>query len=406
MAKISPFKAVRPIRNKANLVSSRPYFTYKKSILKAKLESNPFSFLHVINPEFKKGDKTKPNTIERFEAVAFEYENFKSKNYFTQDTTPSLYIYRQISKHGIYEGIIAGASVKDYKKNNIKKHENTIIKREELFKKYLDVCNFHAEPVLLTYQPTENIKNICSKIIKQRPEYEFTTTDEKTHELWVINDTKTIEKLSKEFELIKDVYIADGHHRAASSLLFNNHNKNKPSSDYFLSLFIDKKDIKIFEFNRFINSIYPLKSDDFISQLKENFDIHKKGPKYQAPSNKKEISLYINKIWYLLKTKQDVIDQLSFKEQLNSQIVSDLILKPILNIKDLRTDQRVEFISGELPISKITKMVNSTPNSIALCLFPHDIEEIIKIADNSETMPPKSTWVEPKLRSGLTIYEY
>ena len=406
MAKISPFKAVRPVRSKANLVSSRPYFTYKKSILRAKLESNPFSFLHVINPEFKKGDKTKPNSIERFKSVAGEYENFKSKNYFTQDSTPCFYFYRQFSKHGEYKGIIAGASVEDYKNNKIKKHENTIVKREELFKKYLDVCNFHAEPVLLTYSPTENIKDISREIINKRPEYEFTTTDEKTHELWVIDDAEVIKKLSKEFEVINDVYIADGHHRAASSLLFNNDNKNKHSSSYFLSLFIDKKDIKIFEFNRFINSIYPLKTDSFLSMLKESFNIDKKGTKYQGPKNKKEISLYIDNYWYVLKVKEDIIKQLSFKDQLNSQIVSDLILKPILDIKDLRTDQRVEFVSGELPISKITKMVNSTSNSFALCLYPHDIEEIIKIADNSETMPPKSTWVEPKLRSGLTIYEY
>tara|TARA_B100001093_G_scaffold325975_1_gene310994 strand:- start:2790 stop:4010 length:1221 start_codon:yes stop_codon:yes gene_type:complete len=406
MAKIIPFKAIRPVRDKAHLISSRPYFTYKKSILKAKLESNVFSFLHVINPEFRKGDKTKPNSIERFQAVSDKYIDFKNKNYFKKDEKPCFYFYRQTSSHGVYSGIIAGASVDDYQKNKIKKHENTIISREKLFKKYLDVCNFHAEPVLLTYNRTQKIKEINEEIVKKRPEYEFTNTDQKKHEFWVIQNAETIEKLTKEFDIIDDIYIADGHHRAASSLLYHKDNKKNKLSGFFLSLFIDKKDIKIFEFNRFINNISPLDVKSLLSKLKTDFNISKPTKKHISPRNKKEISLYIDNQWYVIETKEEVLKTLSYKQQLNSQIVSDLILKPILKIKDLRKDKRVEFISGELPIKNITNMVKNTPNSIAFCLFPHDIEEIIKIADNSDTMPPKSTWIEPKLRSAITIYEY
>ena len=406
MAKIIPFKAIRPVRDKAHLISSRPYFTYKKSILKAKLESNVFSFLHVINPEFRKGDKTKPNSIERFQAVSDKYIDFKNKNYFKKDEKPCFYFYRQTSSHGVYSGIIAGASVDDYQKNKIKKHENTIISREKLFKKYLDVCNFHAEPVLLTYNRTQKIKEINEEIVKKRPEYEFTNTDQKKHEFWVIQNAETIEKLTKEFDFIDDIYIADGHHRAASSLLYHKDNKKNKLSGFFLSLFIDKKDIKIFEFNRFINNISPLDVKSLLSKLKTDFNISKPTKKHISPRNKKEISLYIDNQWYVIETKEEVLKTLSYKQQLNSQIVSDLILKPILKIKDLRKDKRVEFISGELPIKNITNMVKNTPNSIAFCLFPHDIEEIIKIADNSDTMPPKSTWIEPKLRSAITIYEY
>ena len=406
MAKIIPFKAVRPVRDKAHLISSRPYYTYKKSLLKAKLDSNPFSFLHVINPEFKKEDKTKPNSIERFNAVSKEYKNFKENNFFIQDNSPCLYLYRQKSLHGVYTGIIAGAAVDDYKDNKIKKHENTIISRENLFKKYLDICNFHAEPVLLTYSMSKRIKELNNQVLSERPEYEFTTTDQKTHELWVIKDKAIVNELCEEFKGINDIYIADGHHRAASSLLYNNDNQNNHLSSYFLSLFIDKKDLKIFEFNRFINDISPLNSTSFLKQLEGCFIIKKIGNKYINPENKKEFSLYIEKTWYLLEIKENILKNLNYKEQLNSQIVSDIILKPILKIKDLRKDKRVEFISGELPIKNITNKVNKTPNSIAICLYPHDIEEIIKIADQSETMPPKSTWIEPKLRSAITIYEY
>ena len=406
MAKIIPFKAIRPVRDKAHLVSSRPYFTYKKSILKAKLESNVFSFLHVINPEFRKGDKTKPNTIERFQAVSKQYTDFKNKYYFKKEDKPCFYIYRQTSNHGIYSGIIAGASVDDYQKNKIKKHENTIISREKLFKKYLDVCNFHAEPVLLTYSRTKKIKQINEEIVKKRPEYEFTTTDQKKHELWVVENIKTIKELTKEFNSINDIYIADGHHRAASSSLYHNDNKKNNLSGYFLSLFIDKKDIKIFEFNRFISNISPLDRNGLLGKLKINFNVSKPSKTYISPKNKNEVSLYIDNKWYVIEVKDEVIKKLSFKQQLNSQFVSDLILKPILKIKDLRKDKRVEFVSGELPIKNLINKVKNTTNSIAFCLFPHDIDEIIKIADESDTMPPKSTWIEPKLRSAITIYEY
>ena len=179
MAKIIPFNAIRPVRDKAHLISSRPYFTYKKSILKAKLESNVFSFLHVINPEFRKGDKTKPNSTERFQAVSEKYIDFKNKNYFKKDEKPCFYIYRQTSSHGVYSGIIAGASIDDYQKNKIKKHENTIISREKLFKKYLDVCNFHAEPVLLTYSRTQKINEINEEIVKKRSQGPNNLEDEK-----------------------------------------------------------------------------------------------------------------------------------------------------------------------------------------------------------------------------------
>jgi len=406
MAKIIPFKAVRPVRNKVHLVSCRAYYTYKKRHLRAKLESNPYTFLHVINPEFNKKDKTLPNSIERFEAVSKEYNRFKSNEFLLKEKKPSLYVYRQSSSLGVFTGIIAGASIDDYKNNKIKKHENTIINRENLFKKYLDVCKFHVEPVLLTYPSTNEILNTIKKTTKKRPEYEFATSDQKIHELWVINNTDTINNLCNEFESIDDIYIADGHHRAASSLLYNKDHAENKLGNYFLSFFIDKKDIKIIEFNRFIKSIAPLTDKTFLEKLAINFNIRKAGIKYRAPINKQQISLFISNYWYLLEIKKDVLKSLSYKKQLNSQIASDLILTSILKIKDLRTDKRVEFINGNQPIKNLTAKVRSEPGSMALCLYPHNIEEIIKIADISETMPPKSTWVEPKLRSGITIYEY
>ena len=406
MANITPFKAVRPVRNKVQLVSSRPYYTYEKSHLKAKLETNPYSFLHVINPEFKKDHGTKPNSIERFKLVKNNYDQFKKNNLFVQESKKSFYIYKQSSSIGTFIGLVAGASVIDYENDVIKKHENTLLKREKLFKKYLDVCQFHAEPVLLSYDTPSIVKKIISKKIKERAEYEFTTTDQNNHELWIINDSTSIKEIIFAFKEIDKIYIADGHHRAASSKLYHDDHKNQQSSQFFLSMFIDFKDVNIIEFNRVVKNISPLDDSIFLQNLSTSFHIENLGAQMANPKNKKEIGLYLNGNWHLITLKNVLLNKLSYKEKLNSQIVSDFILKPILNIPDLRKDKRVEFISGLNTNHQVIKKIEKNSNAILLKLFPHKMEEIIQIADLNQIMPPKSTWIEPKLRSGITIYEY
>jgi len=406
MANITPFKAVRPVRNKVQLVSSRPYYTYEKSHLKAKLETNPYSFLHVINPEFKKDHGTKPNSIERFKLVKNNYDQFKRNNLFVQESKKSFYVYKQTSSIGTFIGLIAGASVIDYENDVIKKHENTLLKREKLFKKYLDVCQFHAEPVLLSYDTPSIVKKIISKKIKERAEYEFTTTDQNNHELWIINDSTSIKEIIFAFKEIDKIYIADGHHRAASSKLYHDDHKNQQSSQFFLSMFIDFKDVNIIEFNRVVKNISPLDDSIFLQNLSTSFHIENLGAQMANPKNKKEIGLYLNGNWHLITLKNVLLNRLSYKEKLNSQIVSDFILKPILNIPDLRKDKRVEFVSGLNTNHQVIKKIEKNSNAILLKLFPHKMEEIIQIADLNQIMPPKSTWIEPKLRSGITIYEY
>ena len=406
MADIVPFKAVRPKRSKVHLVSSRPFYTYKKSHLKAKLETNPYSFLHVINPEFKKNHGTKPNSIERFNLVKDQYEKFKINNLFIQDEKSSFYVYKQTTPSGEFTGIIAGASVLDYSNDLIKKHENTILKRENLFKKYLDVCHFHAEPVLLSYAFNDEIANIISSKKVERPEYEFATTDNKNHELWIIDDPVIIEKLVEAFKKVDKIYIADGHHRASSSKLYFEGHQRKQSSKYFLSFLVDTKNIHIIEFNRLVKNIFPHNKDTLFKALNENFVLSEGKFNEVSPSNKREIGMYFNKKWYLLTIKKEMLKNLSFKQKLNSQLVSDFILKSILNIPDLRKDKRVEFISGMDTNQNTFSKIDKLENGMLLKLFPHTMDEIIQIADSGETMPPKSTWIEPKIRSGVTIYEY
>ena len=402
MAKIIAFNGVRPTRKKVHLVCSRPFYTYKKSHLKAKLESNPYSFLHVINPEFNSVKKNKSDSIQRFELIKKKYEYFKNKKYFIQDKKPVLYVYRQTTNFGVFTGIIAGSSIKDYQNNKIKKHENTIPNRENIFKKYLEICNFHAEPVLLSYEPTLTIKELILLTTSKRPEYEFSTTDKKSHELWLIDNSSDIFKIIEEFKSLNNIYIADGHHRIASSSLYQMSNKNNKKSDYFLSFLIDQKDLKIFEFNRVVKDIGEFSNDDFLKKLKDYFLIENL-KNHKSPTKKSEIVIYLDQKWYLLTVNINKIKP-DFKSSLNSQMVSDLILNKVLKIKKL--NESIEYIRGNQSIKLLTKKVDQKKRGLGIELFPHEIEEIIKIADLGENMPPKSTWVEPKLRSGLTIYEY
>ena len=305
-----------------------------------------------------------------------------------------------------FTGIIAGASVLDYSNDLIKKHENTILKRENLFKKYLDVCHFHAEPVLLSYELNNEIANIISSKKVERPEYEFTTTDNKNHELWIIDDPITVEKIVNAFKKVDNIYIADGHHRAASSKLYFESHQHKESSKYFLSFLVDTQNVHIIEFNRLVKNISPHNKNSLFKALNEYFVLSEGEINEVSPSNKKEIGMYFKKKWYLLTIKKKVLENLSYKQKLNSQLVSDFILNSILNIPDLRKDKRVEFISGMDTNHNTLLKIDKLENGMLLKLFPHTMDEIIQIADLGETMPPKSTWIEPKIRSGVTIYEY
>ena len=406
MTKIKAFKAVRPPRDKAYLVASRPYYTYKKKILAAKLQSNKFTFLHVINPEFHKEDKTLPNSNERFQKVRERYDEFLHDGYFFKDKEDSLYIYRQQIGEYDYVGLIAGASVQEYLDGKIKIHEHTITHREETFKRYLDVCNFNAEPVLLTYEDHEGINTIISRYLDSRSEYEFTTTDDKTHNLWVVSDKQDITLLQKYFEEIPHVYIADGHHRSASSVLFAKQNEvHHPSIDHFLAFFIPESKLKIYDYNRVVTSLNGMTEDAFLQKLADSFIITEQN-EVTKPNKTNQFTMILGEKSYKLQPKVGLIDLNHPVKSLDAQILSDLILEPILDIKDAKTDNRVLFVDGVKGIKGIKSLMKKQDGKVAFSLFPVSIEELKKVADTNMIMPPKGTWIEPKLRSGMTIYEY
>lgn len=408
MTKIKPFRAIRPTRDKAHLVVTKPVSSYSKTVLKARLESNPFTFIRIIHPEFDKSVKTAPNSKERFELVRKKYHEFIKDGILFQDEKPSIYIYRQTTPTNEFIGVIGGASVDEYNKDLIKKHEATLTSRESMFTNYLDIVGYNAEPVLLSYPHNEDLENIYVEITKERPEIEFSTTDRIKHELWIVSEPHQKE-IEKAFDKIPATYIADGHHRSASSSrLANERNQNSENKyqnhDFFLAFFMDEKRMHILEFNRLVDHLNNLTETEFLAKLNHSFLV-KPLTKSQKPSSEHQMIMNLKNQWFELICKPEIINNEDPVACLDAEILTNYILRPILGIEDLKTDESIHFIPGNLGIDAISEPIKQGKSKVGFFLFPVTMEQVIRVADNNGIMPPKSTYVEPKLRSGLTIYE-
>jgi uncharacterized protein (DUF1015 family) len=404
MAKLHPFKAVRPTRDKAHLVATRPLASYKKHILSAKLEHNPYTFIHIIHPEVNKAFNTKPNSRERFDAVREKFGEFRNDGIIFQDDEAAIYIYRQTTPTNEFTGIVAGASIEEYNKDLIKKHEATLTSREQMFTDYLEIVGFNAEPVLLSHEPSDEIEKFIAKATQDRPEYEFSTTDQVKHELWVLNprETKEVQKL---FSAIPALYIADGHHRSASSarLAEKLGDSGYENPKFFLAFLIDERRMRILEFNRLVRSLNGHSEMSFLKALEAHF-IVEPVPAGRKPETEHEITCYLHNQWYSLKVKDLLIKKTDPVKSLDAQMLTDYILTPILGIRDLKTDENISFISGAEGMEPIVSAVDKGLAKVGFVLYPITVDQVKEVADNHLIMPPKSTWVEPKIRSGLTIY--
>lgn len=411
MAKILPFKAVRPTKDKAALVASRPYEDYSEGELKAQLEYNPYSFLHIINPGYKFQHEITGS--KRFQLVKNRYLEFKEEEIFVQDSRPCYYFYKIITRQDSFFGIIAAASVKDYLSNCIKRHEDTISLRENLFKDYLKVIGFNTEPVLLTYPDSPVIDLLIEQVLQTRPEYEFSTPNKEQHFLWKIESPEVVEQIRREFENMPVLYIADGHHRSASSCLLakesreeNSKHTGEESYNYFMSFLIAESKLKIHEYSRLIKDLNGLSKEEFLMQLDEWFRIENRGAQIYSPSAKHQFSMYLDGEYYSLylrKTNYSFTNSLS---ALDTHILYEKLLKPILGIEDLRNDNRISYIHGKNDLMEMKLQIDNGKFAVGFGMVPLTIEEIKKVADEGLIMPPKSTYIEPKLRSGLTIYEF
>ena len=412
MSKIIPFQAVRPTPDKVALVTCRNYDDYSPAELASWLDFNPYSFLHVINPAYVHSQKI--TLDKRFKGVALKYQDFKNEGIFLEDEKPAFFLYQIQTKSQSFTGIVAGTSIEDYKNNVIKKHEDTLQYRVELFKDYLQQTGFNTEPVLITYPDNLEINNWISEKKKEQPIYHFSTTNKEKHTLWKVDSETEINWLQKQFETIPELYIADGHHRSASAELLFDQNVALENGklNYFMSFLIAESNVKIYEFNRIVRDLNGNSKEDFLEKLSENFILISKEQELWKPQSKFEFGMYLDGSFYALFYKQGSIS--NFKESANkkeiienldAQILYDKVLQPILGIEDLRNDERIEYIPGKQSILTLKELVDEGEFEVGFMLYPSDISEIKSLADNNLIMPPKSTYIEPKFRSGLMVYE-
>lgn len=412
MASIQAFRAYRPPSDIADRVVTRTADTYSSRERRELLNKFPESFMHVIFPEAgKKRKETLPNSKERFEKVREQFDTFHEKGNLIREEEPALYLYELRTNEKTFFGLIGAASVEDLEENRIKKHEQTLEKREELLKEYLKVCDINADPVLLAHPPDAELSEIIEKIRQEEATYDFETQDDQRHHrLWPIRDQEWIKKIREIFAGMDSLYISDGHHRSASSLrlaqemrrtLENPH----PEAGYeaFMAYFLPEDQLSIHGYYRCITDLNGYSEKEFLKHLEKDFQvIPTKGP--VAADTLHEFGLYLDGNWYLLYPDPSRFDHRDPVGSLDASILYDLVLAPILGVEDPRNSERVHFHGAPKGMDPMLRDLKKGTYRVAFTLAPVPIEQLKEVADQGKNMPPKTTWIEPKLRSGLLIY--
>lgn len=411
MAIIKPFKGIRPVKDKAHLVASRPYDVLNSEEARIEAQDNPCSFLHVSKSEIDLPGDTDHYDMSVYLKAKENFERMLNDGIFIQDEQECLYIYAQTMNGRTQYGLVGCSSVDDYFNGAIKKHELTRADKEKDRFMHVDVTNINSGPVFLTYPDVPEINAIVDKIIKNKPEYDFMAVDGIKHTLWIVNEKETINNLVNHFNKIQNTYIADGHHRTASAALAGkkrkeanpNHTGNE-EYNYFLSVLFPASQLSIIDYNRVIKDLNGNTPEEFLQKLEDNFTVEEKGKSPYKPQKLHEFGMYLSKKWYTLTAMEGTYDKHDPVGVLDVTILSDNILKPLLGIKDIRTDNRIDFIGGIRGLKELARRVDSGEMSIAFALYPVTIEQLLNIADTNKIMPPKTTWFEPKLRSGLVVH--
>ena len=405
MAKIVPFKAVRPTRDKVCLVTCRSYEEYVNAELAAQLDFNPLSFLHILKPAYTNQESV--SFEKRYRQVHQKYEDFKNEVILVKDKKPALYIHKIVTKTQSFTGIIAGTSVADYQNDIIKKHEDIIAFRVRLLKEYMKYSRFNTEPVLMTYPDNKTIENWIFNCTQKLADFEFSTTKKEIHYLWKIEDTLEINWLQNIFEKTESLYIADGHHRTEALKLLSEENKGaeNQATNHILSYLIAENNVKIYEFNRLVKDLNGLSKEDFLIALAKDFTVNNKLQQPFQPTEKHQFGMYLDTEFYSLDLKSKNENFETALDSLDTQILYKKVLLPILAIEDLRNDERIEYLSGKQSVQEVKNKIDQGEFEIGFIMYPSNISEIKALADANLIMPPKSTYIEPKFRSGLVVYE-
>ena len=413
MAIIKPFKGVRPPKELAAKVASRPYDVLNSDEARAEAAGNNYSLLRIIKPEIEFPSGTDEHTNEVYDKAVEMFHLFQDEKWLLQDKKECLYIYAQTMNGRTQYGLVACASVDDYLNNVIKKHELTRKDKEEDRMKHVRNTNANVEPVFFAYPAVAEIDEIVKNIVESKPaEYDYVAEDGFGHHFWVIDNDKTIARLVELFAKIPSTYVADGHHRtAAAALVGAEKRKQNPSYsgneefNYFLAVHFPDNQLQIIDYNRVVKDLNGLSTAELIEKLGEDFVVTKEGKEICKPDQLHTFSMYLGGEWYKLVAKAGRFDDNDPIGVLDVTILSNLVLDKILGIKDLRTDKRIDFVGGIRGLGELSKRVDSGEMKVAFALYPVSMKQLINIADSGNIMPPKTTWFEPKLRSGLVIHK-
>lgn len=412
MAKVKPFKGIRPPREIAHEVASRPYDVLNSEEARAEAEGNPRSLYHIIKPEIDFAPGTDEHDPKVYDKAVENFNAFQTNGWLRQDENEHYYIYAQRMGDHIQHGFVIAANVDDYLNGVIKKHELTRRDKEEDRMKHVRVQNANIEPVFFAFPDNATLANIISVVTTGEPEYDFTAPDGFGHTFWVIDDESMINKITEEFAKIPYLYIADGHHRTAAAALVGNEkarlnpdHRGDEEYNYFLAVAFPASDLKIIDYNRLVKDLNGLSPAEFLARLEHKFIVKDMGTIPWRPDRLHNFSLYLEGRWYSLTAREGTYNDLDPIGVLDVTISSDLILRDILGITDLRSDKRIDFVGGIRGLDELKNRCDSGEMAAALALFPVSMQQLMNIADTGNIMPPKTTWFEPKLRSGLIIHK-
>ena len=409
--KIKPFKGLRPVAKNASLVASRPYDVLDSDEARKEAGGNRLSFLNVVKPEITLPVETNPYSEEVYQAGKDNFQKLVDDGVFIQDNEDCLYIYELIMDDCGQTGIVACAAVQDYMEDRIKKHELTRPDKENDRKNHVRVSMLNSEPVFFAYKTMVSLNNIIEDIKTTEPEYDFTASDGIVHRLWVVSDNNVINNIINQFESMSETYVADGHHRTAAAALVGNELKAENPDhtgdeeyNYFLAVHFPDDQLQIIDYNRVVKDLNGYEIDPFLEELQEGFEVEKIGKQAYKPGTLHEMGMYLGGEWYALRAKPNTYDDDDPIGVLDVTILSEQILKPVLDIHDLRTDKRIEFVGGIRGLQELEKRVDSGEMAVAFAMYPVSMQQLMAIADSGNIMPPKTTWFEPKLRSGLIVH--
>ena len=413
MATTKPFKGIRPPKELIEQIESRPYDVLNSEEAREEAKGNEKSLYHIIKPEIDFEVGTSEYDPRVYEQAAKNFKNFQEKGWLVQDEKDHYYIYAQTMNNKTQYGLVVGAYVNDYLDGTIKKHELTRKDKEEDRMKHVRVCDANIEPVFFAYPDNATLDQLIMRYAATAPEYDFIAPiDGFRHQFWIIENAEDINLITAEFEKMPALYIADGHHRSAAAALVgaekakqNPNHKGDEEYNYFMAVCFQASQLTILDYNRVVTDLNGLTEQEFLTRLEKDFVVEDKGTDIYRPNALHNFSLYLNKHWYSLTAKDGTFDNSDPIGVLDVDISSRLIFDSILGIKDFRTDKRIDFVGGLRGLEELKRRVDSGEMQMALALYPVSMQQIMDIANTGNIMPPKATWFEPKLRSGLVIHK-